>query len=158
MADEPRDNTAKPFDYKKPLKQFVTLAVIFSVVYFSSQAIQTFLGKRAAKATGLPTISLEDAFALSEETNKPVLVDVSAYWCPACRKLDNEVLANQQVRKKILDEYVFSRVDYDSPQGKLFVKNYQVKGTPTLLVLNQHGDVLRRLWLTFDPQKFIDQL
>lgn len=163
MPDEHSDShtTAKSnwhSQVKKPIKQALTLIIIFALVYFTSQAIQTFLGKRAAQATGLPEISLQNALKQAQLTHKPLLVNVSAYWCPACRKLDREVLSTELVKNKIQSDYIFTRVDFDSKEGQAFVEKYEIKGTPTLLVLDKNADVLRWIRLSFNPEQFISQL
>lgn len=156
--EQPTPPQRSTIDIKKQLKSIAILVVLFAATYFISQAIQTYLGKRAAQATGLPAIALESALRQSANSNKPVFLNVSAYWCPACRKLDNDVLSNPQVKQKIEDDYIFTRIDIDSDEGQKVARRYNVKGTPSLIILNSEGDVLRWLQTSFRPERFIKQL
>jgi len=146
------------FDVAKQIRAVIILGIIFTATYFISQEVRTYLGKRAAQATGLPSVTLDTALRQSANANKPVLLNVAAYWCPPCRKLDNDVLSHPQVNQKILNDYVFTRIDIDSEEGQRVAQAYNVKGTPSLLVLNSKGEVLRWLSVSFQPERFIKQL
>ncbi len=154
-APTPQKST---FDVAKQIRAVIILGVIFTATYFISQEVRTYLGKRAAAATGLPSISLRSALQQSANANKPVLLNVAAYWCPPCRKLDNDVLSNPQVNQKITSDYVYTRIDIDSEEGQQVAQEYTIKGTPSLLVLNSDGEVLRWLNVNFQPEHFIRQL
>ena len=83
---------------------------------------------------------------------------MSAIWCPTCRRLDKEVFSDDRVKNVISDQYVFARIEYESEQGKAFMERYDVRGFPTLLVLNADGDKMGRLRLTFEPSEFVKMI
>jgi thiol:disulfide interchange protein len=127
-------------------------------VYFINVEVQSYFGQRAFENTGLQRLSLKDAFTKAKAENKLILVDVSAVWCGTCRKLDNEVFANERV-KKILDEkFVFTRIELETPAGKAFLHERNTYGVPNLWVLDSDGNNVKRLPVTFDPKEFLNEL
>lgn len=140
------------------IKSWLPFALILAVVYFGNVELQSYLGREALKNTGLPMLSLDEALKKASEEDKLVLADMSAIWCSSCRKLDNEVLSNEEVQRAINDKYVFARIEYESEEGEEFMKIYHVSGFPTLLVLNSQGDSLKQLQITYNPIQFVSQL
>lgn len=167
MSNEPNSQTTvKPvpravnshFSKAKKLFQKYSFLLIIAVVYLGYTEFQSALGRQALKNTGLSMLSLDEAIIKAKLENKLILVDMSAIWCPSCRKLDNNVLANSKVREAIEQSYIFARIEYESDEGEFFMNKYNVSGFPTLLVLNEDGEKIRKLGLTFNPDAFIEMI
>jgi thiol:disulfide interchange protein len=143
---------------KSSLVSFATIGLIVVAAYFLHTAYQTHLGQKAIDATGLEILSLEAALVKSKETGKPVLADLSAIWCPSCRRLDTVVLANKAVRAKIQSTYLFARIEYESEEGQAFMERHNLRGFPNLLTLDSKGNQLKRIPTTFSPESFLKSL
>ncbi len=143
---------------KSTLRSLVIIAIVALAAYFLNVEYQTHLGRKAIDATGLEVLAFEDALAESRKTGKPVLADLSAIWCPSCRRLDSEVLANEAVKSKIESDYLFARIEYESDEGADFMERYQVSGFPNLLVIDGDGNKLNHLPRTFSPEEFLAAL
>ncbi len=142
----------------KTLRSLIGFAVILAVVYFGNVQLQTYLGKQAFDKTGLPEMPLEAALQKAKEQNQLVLADMSAIWCPSCRKLDSEVFADTAVQQEIVSNFIFTRIEYESEEGEAFMKRYNVRGFPTLLLIAPDGSKVRQLPLTYSPKEFIANL
>lgn len=142
----------------KPLVKWTALVLLGCGLYFGNTYVQSKLGRQALANTGLRINTLKEALFEAKNNDKLVLANMSAIWCPTCRKLDREVFSNEQVKAVINKGFVFARIDYDSREGEDFMDKYQIYGFPTLLILNGEGDKLHHLPLTFDPQKFASLL
>ncbi len=143
---------------KKKILSWLPYIALPLMVYFGNVEIQSYLGSKALEEVALPKLGLEEAMAQAKHEDKLVLADMSAIWCPSCRKLDKEVLAKQTVQEAINKRYVFSRIEYESDEGAAFMQKYDVSGFPTLLVLDADGNQLKKLPLTFSPETFIGYL
>lgn len=132
--------------------------VVVVAAYFIMVEVQTWLGKKALAATGLVSLPLEDALAQAEVENKLVLADMSAIWCPSCRALDKNVFGDPAVKDAITGDFVFSRIEYESPEGEAFMERYNVRRFPTLLLLRPNGEMVRHLPTTTDPEVFLRAL
>lgn len=140
------------------LRTLAIVAAVSIVAYFANVQYQTHLGQKALDSTGLEVLAFTDALTKSIETGKPVLADLSAIWCPSCRRLDSEVLANESVRAKIEKDYIFARIEYESEEGAAFMETYNVRGFPNLLLIDGDGKKLKNLPTTFSPDAFLAAL
>ena len=143
------------------IKKIIPILVFASVLvaaYFINVEVQSYYGRQALEKANLQNFTLEDALKKAEAEDKLVLVDVSAIWCPNCRRLDNEVFANQEVRKTVNEKFVFSRLEYESPEGADFLEKHNAAGFPNLWLLDGKGNVVKKLQITFNPPEFLKQL
>lgn len=136
----------------------LAIAVVLVAGYFINVEVQTRLGRRALADTQLVSLPLPAALAQAKAESKPVLVDVAAIWCPTCRALDKNVFANPAVRSRLQADFVFCRLEYESPEGEAFLKQHDASGFPNLWLLDGDGRVLKHLTVTLDPATFLRQL
>ena len=85
---------------------------------------------------------LDAALAEARSTNKRVLVDFSADWCPPCQAMKHDVWPHPQVEKAISAGFVPVLVDAD--RDTVLADRYQVASIPTILLLDTDGRVARR--------------
>ncbi len=136
----------------------VLIGALLLGIYFGNVQLQTYFGRQALAATGLVSLPLDQALAKAKAESKMVLVDVSAIWCPACRMMDRNVFADARVKKVIAARYVFSRLEYESAEGKDFLKTHQLEGFPNMWLLAASGNLVQHLEITFKPSEFLEQL
>lgn len=138
-----------------PLAVFAVVAVS---AYFINVEVQSCLGRRALEITRLASLPLEEALIKAKSEKKLVMVDVSAIWCPTCRRLDIEIFGREDVARVIGEKYVFTRLEYESQEGQQFLEKYEASGFPSLFLLDGDGKLIKRLRVTFDAGEFIRQL
>jgi len=83
--------------------------------------------------------TLEAALAKAKADDKLVLVDVGAYWCPPCHRLDEEVFSQAAVGEFIGNGYVALHIDAEKGEGPELEERYDVMAYPTVLVLEPSG-------------------
>lgn len=83
--------------------------------------------------------TLEQAQAAAQAAGKLVFVDVGAYWCPPCRKLDEEVFILPEVGEALGKGFIAVHIDAEKGEGPEVVARYRVQAYPTLLVLAAGG-------------------
>ncbi len=147
---------------KKFLSGNLISIIIFALVavsaYFINVEVQSYWGREALAKAALTNLPLAEALTKAKAENKLVLVDVSAIWCPTCRRLDNDVFSDARVKQTINEKFLFSRLEYESPEGTEFLKKHKAVGFPNLWLLDSSGNVVKRLKVTFDPTEFLSQL
>ena len=90
----------------------------------------------AVLAVGQPTLAAEPkpfdaaAFGAAQAAGKPILVEVTAPWCPTC-KAQKPILSGLAVKPKFKDLVVF-QIDFDSQ--KELLKKFDVFMQSTLIV------------------------
>lgn len=151
-----KDQTRSPV--RKVLDVFGIIILISVLGYYGNRTIQSYFGQQAIDQTGLDILTLGQALDLAKRSNKLVLSDLSAIWCPSCRKLDKQVFSDKRVQTQLKQDFVYARIEYESPEGEIFMRNYQVTGFPSLLVLNAEGEKLVQLPINYEPLAFLKSL
>ena len=151
-----QDQTRSPV--RKVLDVCGIIILIAVLGYYGNRTIQSYLGQQAIDQTGLQIRTLEQALEVAKNSNQLVLADMSAIWCPSCRKLDTQVFSDEQVKRQMSQDFVYARIEFDSPEGIRFMQHYHVTGFPTLLVLNAKGEKLVQLPINYQPLDFLKTL
>ncbi len=68
------------------------------------------------------------------------------------------MFSDKRVQTQLKQDFVYARIEYESPEGEIFMQNYQVNGFPTLLVLNAEGEKLVQLPINYEPLVFLKSL
>ena len=81
-----------------------------------------------------------DAFTEADETDRPILLSLTATWCGACHEMDARTYAEPRVAANINDSFVPIRVDVDRhPRVR---ERYNMGGFPTTAFLTPTGTLL----------------
>ena len=82
------------------------------------------------------------AFQQAQAAGKPILIHVSADWCPGCTK-------QKPIIDALDDRVSVFTIDYDSQKG--LVRQFKVQKQSTLIVFKGKDEVARTLGVT-DPK------
>ncbi len=94
---------------------------------FSAALLAGCLAVAGAAQAAESTPFTQAAFAAAKATGKPVLVEVTAPWCPTC-KAQKPILSELKASPKFKDLMVFE-VDFDSQKDALRALNVQQQST-----------------------------
>lgn len=103
--------------------------------------------------------NLDEGKAIAQKENKHLLIDTYADWCIACKELDRYTFSRQEVTE-VLEDYVLVKLDFtktSEAQNKL-LKNLEVFGLPTVMLLSPEGKELRRFIGFKNKSEFLDFL
>lgn len=97
-------------------------------------------------------VPIEEAQRLSASTNRPMLIDFTAAWCPPCHSLDAEVFRNPEMAKMINERFVPVRVmDRMREDGRNLravselQQKFRVNGFPTVVFTDGNGNERERM-------------
>jgi len=81
----------------------------------------------------------------AENEGKPVLVDVYADWCVACKELDEKTYVVPEVKRR-LDDFLLLKLDFtrSSPWVEQMKRKYAITGMPTVIFLDSSGEEIVR--------------
>lgn len=91
-------------------------------------------------------ISLADAMKKAEKEEKKIFIDVYTTWCGPCKAMDANVFSDKKVGERMTKEYVALKIDYEKGEFKNDVIKYQIKGYPTMLILDANGIEIGRIY------------
>jgi thiol:disulfide interchange protein DsbD len=102
----------------------------------------------------------QEALAAAKAENKPLMIDFTADWCSACKRLARETFAEKSVRNE-LDRFVLLKLDAtndDDPKVIDVQKRYRVVGLPTVILLGTDGTEVKRFTDFVPPSEFLPAL
>lgn len=101
-------------------------------------------GEHVKPRMGFDTRMLASLFGFTRERGtgeaaKPTVISFYASWAAPCKRLDDVMVKYKQEHAKQLN---FIRVDVDDPKNDQLVDQYEVSPVPTIVFLNDEGEVV----------------
>ena len=102
------------------------------------------------------TVSNQES--LINNSSEYSIVFFTAKWCSPCRIMKREVFAHQQVEELVNSKYRAIMIDIDNHETKDIVNQYNAYATPTTLILDSKGKVIKRVVGKIEKDKFLKML
>lgn len=99
----------------------------------------------------------DKALQLAKEKHRPLLIDFYGIWCPPCNQLD-ETVFKSKVFLDMKSQYVFLKLDADSPTSWALKSKYRITGYPTVVLAAENGDEITRIVGTREPSAFVAEM
>lgn len=106
--------------------------------YFSVAVVATMVGLASSFALAQETIDYKTAYKNALAGDKPLLVLVTADWCPPCQAMKKTTLPVLN-EKNAFKDFHFSTIDLDADEkvGKELIGN---RGVPQLIMFEKQGN------------------
>jgi len=93
--------------------------------------------------------NLDSAFAIASKSNKIIMIDFMAEWCPPCKKMDNKTFSNTNIIEKS-NEFIPVRIDVDkhkdiAEEYNGNARKYGGIGIPNILFLDKEKNIIRQI-------------
>ena len=123
--------------------KFGLIAIIFALFYSfisldSKDEFGEYEGIQFQKA------DLKSALKKAQEQKKIIFVDVYASWCGPCKMLDRQTFSNKKVGEHFNNKFINIKLDGESSEGIEIMKKYQLRSYPTLLFLDENGNLISK--------------
>ena len=131
---------------KKPwmrlLQILLLAAALVSVRPLQDWAFGTPAGQTQAHLNFIQIKNVDDLNrALAQAKGKPVMLDLYADWCVACKEFEKYTFSDPQVQHALSDTVLLqANVTANSAQDKALLKQLNVLGLPTILFFNEQGE------------------
>ena len=99
---------------------------------------------------------LEQQLAIAREQGQPVMLDLYADWCVACKQFEEQTFSDPQVQQRLL-RYHLLRVDVTDPlpPQRELLETLQVSGLPAILFFGEAEQPLARVDGFLPPEMFL---
>lgn len=146
------------FQRKHPYRQglfiivFVASLTLTLLSIFKREYVSPVFNNKAEDVTELLikwTPYSEAVIAQAKADNQPVILDFFAEWCAACHELEEKTYTNPEFIE-LSKQFKLVKIDAteDIPEVKQILEKYKIKGLPTVLFINNKGDILSELTFT----------
>lgn len=123
--------------------------MILGLFVFSMSACDT---NKATTGTKIKTTgvqfsssgSLSEVLEQAAAENKLVFVDFYTTWCLPCRMMDEDVFPDRRLGDFMNENFISYKIDAEKGNGVNLATIYNISGYPTLLFLDQNGNVVER--------------
>jgi thiol:disulfide interchange protein DsbD len=85
----------------------------------------------------------DELLAEAKRLNKPVIIDFYADWCSPCRELEKMTFHDAEIVKQAERDFIMVKVDLtrkENPIHEQLLKEYDIKGVPTVVFLDHQGN------------------
>ncbi len=117
------------------------LHILLSMSWATSPATTT---ATAEEFISFYRVDLAEAKRIAQRQDKLIFIDTYAVWCKPCKELD-KTFNDREVANYFNTHFVNVKVDMDGAIGKKLAKQYDVVWLPTLLILDQDGNVRNKI-------------
>ena len=164
-------NKLTEFSWKQSTRSVLLTLCLLGSFSYGFQAVMTELRVQGHSKEGevqlhghkrIKTIAdLETEVANAAAQGKPVMLDLYADWCVACKEFEAITFKDPQVQER-LSQIVFLQADVtnNDMQDIELLEHYDVLGLPTLLMFDSSGDLSDELRITgfMKPEPFAKHL
>lgn len=87
-----------------------------------------------------------EAFAAAKSSGRPILIDMWAEWCEACKKMDATTFSDAKVIDVLSKHWTLLKLDLteSDPASEAIQKKYELTSLPTLVLLPPTGDLSQK--------------
>ena len=131
---------------KKPWMRLVQIlllaAALVSVRPLQDWAFGTPVGQTQAHLDFTRIHNVDELnSALAQAKGKPVMLDLYADWCVACKEFEKYTFSDPQVQSALKETVLLqANVTANNEQDKTLLKHLSVLGLPTILFFNEQGE------------------
>lgn len=159
-------NQHQPHSIGKSLRGFVLLLAMISAVVVGKDLLLPTPGAQTSAETRAPQfirIKTQDDLKtqLTAARGKPVLLDLYADWCVACKEFEHKTFSDPDVRERFADMVLLQAdVTANDDADVELLNSLNVLGLPTLIFFDRAGNELtgQRVTGFMGPAEFLAQL
>ena len=127
--------------------------IIITTLFFLA-LISTFAQNRSIKFIDN---SIDKAIEKAQKTDKLIFVDAYTTWCGPCKWMAANMFTNDTVADFYNENFINFKLNMEKGDGKEFAKTHTIRFYPTLLFINEKGELVHKKVGTMrTPSDYVD--
>jgi len=150
---------------KVSFKNIVGILCIALSIFVSYKAVLETWWPEKLVHHGYWHTDYKHACTIAKQTNKLVLLDISAPFCSICKAIDKKIFQHSTVNARIQEFCIPIKIaDFDTsnPLHANIKQQFNIMGVPSCCIINPHGEELCKFWgselYDLSPSEFMQQL
>ncbi|MFH1874796.1 MAG: cytochrome c biogenesis protein CcdA [Pseudomonadota bacterium] len=135
----------------RPVKGILGVILLLPAFFYFKTLVNLDIAVPKSKVAWVSNI--EHAKKFAQDSNRPMMIDFYARWCPPCLELDRNFFSKDEVLR-LSYQLVPVRVDatVETPAVEEILEKYKIRGWPTILFISPQGKIYQDLTVAaFDP-------
>ena len=119
--------------------------------------LMAFLGMTQVNAQGINFFegNWKAVLEKAQTENKLIFIDCYTSWCVPCKKMSQTTFTDKKVAEFYNKNFVCVKLDMEKGEGTTVMNAYKINSFPTLLFLNNEGDVIQNANGFKEPEEFL---
>jgi len=101
--------------------------------------------------------TVEEAFAVAAEEDRPVFLYWGAVWCPPCHYLKTKIFQRPEFIERS-GNFVMVYLDGDSERAQVYGEQFGTRGYPTVIIFGADGEERMRMPSSVEPGLYAELL
>lgn len=142
----------------KDRKVVVTLLVgvaLATLAFISRSSTEPPLFEKMSKMEFYEN-SYEAALEAAKNQKKPIFIDFYATWCGPCKMMKLHTFSNKEVATFYNENFINLALDGEKGKGAELMEKYNLKAFPSLLYLNEKGELITHTKGYHNPKQFLE--
>ena len=127
------------------------IILLFSFLFGSVFMIK----EQAFENTTVEKMTYAQALSIAKQNNKSIMLKLTADNCKYCIKMDNEVLADVEVKELVNANFITVNINVDK---EILPLNLKRTTTPTFIFIDKNERITSKLPGSWDKKDFMDLL
>jgi thioredoxin-related protein len=111
--------------------------------------------EQAFEKTAVEKMTYAQALTIAKQTNKQIMLKLTADNCKYCIKMDNEVLADTEVKELVDANFITVNINVDKETVPV---NFKQDVTPTFVFVDKNEKIISKLPGSWNKKDFVDLL
>lgn len=106
-------------------------------------------------------VTFEQGLAMAKAENKPLFVDVMAFWCVWCYRMDYYTYCDQEVAELMSSKFIPVKILQEQDAGNDYqklMKKMGANGIPAMGFFDADGNVVHKIGGWKKPEEFVEEL
>ncbi len=116
------------------------LLLIYLFFFYSPEKPETL----SHKGIVFQEINFTTALKKATTEKKIIFIDVFTTWCGPCKQLKKTTFQDENVKKYFDAHFINLALDAEKTEGELFLQKFPIQGYPTLLFINEKGELVKQ--------------